>query len=210
MQSQSARDEPLDIALSVGQRLQNALDSAKHGITNVVDGRHCLTIKDILYGDIADTKTITVHNNTSRLVVLFKWYSMCNVRLRDIYLSLTNKQLTEVCIDKTKMDLYVLDEASVIEGILVNNKDISVKHCNDSGGDGLTLCISNPPPDILNRIVRRTSLNCNKDEWNVIGTSGTIYTVFSGDRFENVMMYANDTISTDVGVTVSYMGKVCV
>lgn len=208
MQFHSTRDEALDIALSVGQKLQSALDSAKHGFSASSSNSYTMSTRDILYGDIADVKTITVDNNTTRLMVLFKWYSMCNVKLKDIYSSISSKQFMEIRISRIKMDLYVLDAESISRGIFINNKDVRLKQYQDLEDDGIILYVSNPPPDILNRIVRKTSLDCYVDDWEVKGESDTIYTIFSGNKFENVMMYVHDTLSTDVSITVSYMGKV--
>jgi len=204
----SPRNKALDIALSVRERLQDALNSAKHGSSSARSSGSQLSIRSLLHSNVSDTKTITIHHDSTKYMVLFRWYSMCTIRLKDIFLSISVATEVTIHLDKTRMEMYVISIPDVVSGIASNNRDILVcNHGSEDSGE-YYIRLSNCPPDVLNRIVRKTSFNCCDSEWEVTGEQGDIITTFDGNKFSNVMMYADVTLSTDVDITVSYMGKV--
>lgn len=207
MEFESSRSKALDIALSVRSRLQEALSSAKHGMSNTNNSSPGITIRKLLYAGISDVETITIHHNTSRYLVLFRWYSMSTVRLRDIYLDVNVSSITTISLSKVKMDLYVLTLQDIATGLNRNNKDVVVASCHEESGICI-INISSNTPDILNKLVRKTGFSCSDNEWSVSGEQGDIITTFNGNKFANVMSYADVTLSTNVNVTISYMGRI--
>jgi hypothetical protein len=204
----SGRDRALDVALSTREKLQSALNSAKHGVSTAFGRGPPLTIRDLLYGNMSDMKTVTVHDDTTKYIVLFKWYSMSTVYLKDITTDVSIAGNIIVHLDSMKMNLYVIDIEDVATGICMHNKDIVDVYPSGTDENNFSLMFMHSPPDILNRVIRRTSLDCHNGDWEIYGETGTIFTVFRGNKFTNVMTHADATLSSSPDVTASYMGKV--
>lgn len=176
----SERDPAMDLALSARNRLQSALDSTKHGISSSL-ADDPITIRELLYGGIEDTRTIAIDYNTSRYMVLYKWHSLVTIKLKDVLESMSRSGAIVVKLSKQKLDLYVTNTGEVAQGLAAYVKEIIVASYDDAanGGDNC-IVLSKCPSDVLNKVVRRTTLDCTADDLSVTGKLGTIHTTFRG------------------------------
>lgn len=204
---ESARDGALDIALSTRDRLQDALNSGKHGISNSLPSGPPLTIRELLYSNISDTRTIAIDHNTSRYMVLYKWHALATVRLENVLVNMEKLGDVVIRLSREKLDLYVLTVAEIVNGLANYSKEVIVSAYEDNK-QHCHITLSKCPPDVLNRVIRRTVLDCSVSEWIVTGETGTIFTTFRGDKFKQVMEYADVTLSTNTNITVAHMGRV--
>jgi hypothetical protein len=205
---QSPRDKSLDMALTTGIGLQNALSSMKHGMSRESETGVPITIRSLLSGGGKGTRTMTIHHGSNKYMVSYIWYSLSTVRLNRIMSAMDSTGGFRVLLDKTRMCLYVITVDDVAKGISNNNKDIIVTDYGNIDANLDYIILLHPPSDIANRLVRITDLDCTSDSWTVIEKNDTVFTVFRGDKFANVMQRADVTLSTDVNITVSYIGKV--
>lgn len=200
----SMRDAAFDVALSTRDRLQDALNSAKHGMKSPIAEGPILTVRKLLYSNISDISTIAIDHNSSRYLVLYKWHSLATVRIRDILASMEKVGDIVLRLDKLKLNLYILTTSEVAT-MFSSYKDTIVATYNDQEA---YIILSKCPADIITRVARKTQLGCSVAELEVAGDVGTICTTFRGNKFAEVMMYADVTLSTNVEVTVAYMGRI--
>lgn len=202
----SERSRALDIALSSRDRLQNALSSAKHGNLSAFGKGMPLTIRHLLHSNVSRVRTVAVDLDSSRYMILYKWYSLCTLCLRDVYSTMyISSNNVVVSLDENKMALYVISAEEVLDGLSTNmgNK------CEVCMSSSTELVMDNAPSDVLTRCIRKTALDCTEHDWEVYGESGTIITVFSGNKFSNVMSYCDNTLSSNPEITSAYIGRVC-
>lgn len=200
----SERDESLSVALSVKERLQSALSSSKHGVSGEHGKGAALDVRTLLRGNSMNVSTVAIDYGTSKQLVLFKWYSMCTVLLREIVQSMERRGDTYMIhLDPDKMALYSTDPGSAVQGLLQ-----SLRGKYHIVADGTSLVAQSLPPDILTRQIRCTRLNCRESDWDVTDEGGVVYTVFKGEHFDEVVGSASEVLSTNVDVTVSRLGRV--
>jgi hypothetical protein len=206
----STRNPVLEIALSTCERLQNALNSDKHEIINSIVNRPPLTIRELLYRDIADMKTVMIDYNITRYLVLFKWYSLFTLRLKEVFESMEKTGDVLMRLSRVKLKLYVITAAEIATSLSCYSKDVIVTFYGNSATSAKSdyVVLSKCQPDILIRIVRKTALDCSVSKWKVTGEMDTIFTIFRGNKFSNVVPYSNITFSTNVNVTAAYTSRV--
>jgi hypothetical protein len=196
-------DKGLSIALLSKDTLQNSLNASKHDASAVSDS-NSLTVRKILYGSTSPTRTICIHLNNTVHSVLYLWYSMSKVYIRDICSSIESLEGSYMLhFSQVKLDLYVLNIAEVCNGLNVSYKVHMVfKVANSS-----CIEVRIVPQDIMLRCVRESPISSHSDEWEVFGKFGEIYSVFNGDKYKHLYPYCDTTLSTDLNITVRYIGK---
>lgn len=200
----SERDEALEVALSSKDRLQDALSSAKHGISGSWEKSVPLDLRSLLRCNSSDVYTITIDHNSTKLLTLHRWYCVCNVLLKDVYKSMrVEEQVYVVELDSIKMDLYSLTAIRILQGLIESIKGkCSIKLRGNSIVSSLL------PSDVLNRYVRKGKLNRGEESWKVYENKGDVYTSFKGNVFDSVAPYVDVVLSTNIEITVSRIGKV--
>lgn len=201
------RDESLSIALSSKESLQSSISAAKHG-DDESNSKLVLDLRSMLYGSTSPTKTICIHHCANMYSVSYLWYSMCNVHIRDIcYTLIYGSSTSALILDNNKLSLYVIKPKDVVEGLNAKEKKAIASYGGMKGGRHV-LVLDNPPHNIMSRHARVSYVGISEGDWEVRGTMGEIRTYFKGERYSALSAYCDVVLSTDVSVTVSYLGKV--
>lgn len=199
------RDAALEVALSSRHSVQQALSSMKHGIANRVQRVCPLSMKDILYGSYSGTKTLAIDENSSEYLVAYKWHSMASVQVRDLRVHISS--LTSgytIQINKTKLDLYVITPADLCKFIQSICTIISSTETEES----VTIHVSDIPIDFMNRYARKSGIDCHCGDWQLSSDNGTVYTLFRGDVYANLLGLSDALMTNNTRLNVEYMGKV--
>lgn len=206
MHFEADRDRVLDIALVSKDLLQASLDSAKHGKVSSRRG-HIVSVRDLLYGSSDTTRTICIHNRSTSIAVEYLWHSKCDVYIRDIQCGLYMSDKSIILkLDTLKMSLYVITPTQVAEGLDASCKETIVREIVEDA-EGVSIVLDGLPNDIMVRCIRSTSLCISEGDWEVIGSTGEIYTVIRGDRYVNAYSYCDVILSTNLAVMVNNIGK---
>jgi hypothetical protein len=202
------RDITLDIALSSRHDVQKALSSGKHGSSNKRDAGCPVSLRDILYGDVASMKTLTIDMCSSEFLVAYRWYSSCNVRVRDIHAGMHmidhDRDILGITISKSKMDLYAIGVGDILSALRETHQVES-----SCGNDGdILLAIHNASQGIMNLRLRKSMLDCDPSGWKIVELGDRVYTLFKGDMYRQVCSMADVTFTTSNSLNVKYMGRI--
>ena len=200
----SHRNRSLDVALLSGNKLQSAISSVKHGVSATFAKGTSLTVSHLLYSKPSRTRTLAIDLDSSKYMVLYKWYSLCTVHVRDVMLDLlVSGSNVVICLNKMAMSLYCITLEEVMHGLSMYIKT----RCNIWSTSPLEIHVDNAPSDIVLKPIRITALDCYESDFDVHAEEGTVVTVFGGDRFSNVMSYCDITLSSNPEITSSYLGR---
>lgn len=204
------RSPALDLALNTGAALQKAISSGKHG--NVGNVKGILSIKEILSATKKNVRTIGIHLNSAEDIVAYNWYRRSTITVADIYHSMNYDSSTGhyvINLQVKLMHLYVVTLEEIIDSLrnCVKGKDVFFKYYY-SAKDIVCILLTDLICDICNYVVRKTSLDCTPSDWNIYVRKDIVYTIFKGDKYRNVFDLCDHTLSTNVNITVSFMGKI--
>lgn len=201
------RNPSLDLALSVKDILQRSLDAAKHGYSE--DKLSIITSRNLTYGSAGKVRTIAIDYNSCDYLAMLKWYSYCNVKLSDLNIKTSRRSNSLVIsVDISYMKLYMIGIDEIIEGIGNHLKDKQRQPIYERLGDIYSIEIKEIIYDIHTKVIRRTVLDHDIKDISVVSIGNVIYSIISGDAYNNVYQLCDDVLCTNISVMVNYVGKV--
>ena len=211
MEPEISRRQSLEVALG-STSVQKTLDATKHGVDRKQFTNFPLKVRDLLKGKCNSVKTIAICYNTCRELEEAKWYSVCNVTVRDVLssCSVTLDQYYKVTFERRKLDLFLILFKDVLSFISFNRKEkvtILDSSCDDYNP---YIVLSKLPSDIMYVQVREPLLDCDRGDWKVYedaSNSNLVYTRFRGNLFSSLVEFCDEVICSDCNVNVEFLGK---
>jgi hypothetical protein len=202
------RDPALEVALASKESLQKSLSAAKHG-GELLTRRAPLSVRDILNGGSGRVRTICVHNTTNSLAVECLWHSLCKVSPRDLDCRIEKSESCYILrLKATRLYLYSISMKDLAASVREICSDVlDVDDQSSTCGD-IVIRVRNIPPNWMICELRSSVIECKAGDWTVMGATGTIYTIFKGEKFKVLMPYCSEILSTNSRVMVEYLGKI--